>query len=88
MDKVEFGMRLAKIRTIKKISAREMSISIGQNHGYINSIETGRAYPSMEMFFVICDFLQIKPEDFFNVEIEHPHEYDILETYCKKLDEY
>ena len=36
--KEEFGMRLAKLRTAANISAREMSLAIGQNASYINRI--------------------------------------------------
>lgn len=39
--------RLHKFRTNKNVSAREMSISIGQNENYINSIENKRSMPSI-----------------------------------------
>ena len=59
MYEEEFPIRLAKLRTTKGISARDMSLSIGQNAGYINNIETGKALPSMSGFFFICEFLII-----------------------------
>lgn len=31
-----FALRLSKLRTQKGVSARDMSLSIGQNAGYIN----------------------------------------------------
>ena len=49
-----FALRLSKLRSEKNISARDMSISLGQNPAYINNIETGKAMPSMSMFFSIC----------------------------------
>lgn len=46
-----FPSRLAELRNQKAVSARDMSLSIGQNPGYINNIETGKALPSMASFF-------------------------------------
>ena len=42
-----FSKRLIQLRMQKGVSAREMSLSIGQNASYINNIETGKALPSM-----------------------------------------
>ncbi len=61
----DFALRLAKLRTQKGVSAREMSLSIGANSGYINNIETGKALPSMANFFFICDYLGISAMEFF-----------------------
>ena len=36
-----FKNRLAILRTQHGVSAREMSLSLGQNAGYINDIESG-----------------------------------------------
>ena len=60
-----FSNNLATLRTIKGISAREMSLSLGQSASYINDIENGKALPSMAMFFEICEYLNITPERFF-----------------------
>lgn len=46
----EFAMRLTQLRTQMGVSARDMSLSIGQNPGYINNIETGKALPSTMPF--------------------------------------
>lgn len=61
----EFGLCLAKLREKKGVSARQMSLDIGQNKNYINSIEIGRNFPHMEHFFDICQYLCILPQDFF-----------------------
>ena len=39
MYETEFAQRLAQLRVQKGTSARDMSLSIGQNPGYINAIE-------------------------------------------------
>ncbi len=31
----------------------------------LNKIETGRALPSMEMFFKICEYFDVTPAEFF-----------------------
>lgn len=56
---------LTSLRLSKGISAREMSLSLGQSSDYINDIENGKSYPSMQMFFLICDYLNITPIDYF-----------------------
>lgn len=61
----EFGLRLAILRNAKGVSARQMSLDIGQNKNYINSIETGHNYPTMKNFFDICRYLCIPPCRFF-----------------------
>lgn len=57
----EFPLRLAQLRNKKGVSARDMSLSIGQNPGYINNIESGKAMMSMACFFYICEYLNISP---------------------------
>ena len=72
MEKADFIKRLVDLRTAKGVSARDMSLSIGQSPGYINNIESGVNYPSMTVFFYICDYLEISPKDFFDLETAAP----------------
>ena len=60
-----FAKRLFELRTVKNVSAREMSLSLGQGAGYVNNIENGNNLPSMTRFFEICAFLEISPAEFF-----------------------
>ena len=72
--------RIAQLREKRRISARDMSLSIGQNPGYVNNIETGRAMPSMTNFFYICEFFGIEPKEFFDYDTENPGELrDVME---------
>lgn len=57
--------RLAYLRTAKGVSAREMSLDIGQNGSYINRIENGKSMPSMQGFLYICEYLGVTPSEFF-----------------------
>lgn len=80
-----FPARLSQLRIKKGVSARDMSLSIGQNPGYINNIETGKALPSMSAFFFICDFLEITPQEFFDTESTSPEELREITNNLKKL---
>lgn len=64
MTEKEFSLRLAQLRGEKGVSARDMSLSIGQNASYINNIENGKALPSMTGFFYICEYLTSLPASF------------------------
>lgn len=72
MEREDFCRRLTQLRVNKGVSARDMSLSIGQSPNYINGIESGDNYPSMTTFFYICDYFGITPRDFFDVESTDP----------------
>ena len=80
-----FALRLTQLRTQKKVSARDMSLSIGQNPGYINNIESGKSLPSMTAFFYICEYLGISPQEFFDTDSKQPVELQQLIANIKKL---
>ena len=86
MNEQEFALRLAKLRAEKGVSARDMSLSLGQNAGYINNIESGKAMPSMGSFFYICEYLGITPRDFFDMESAYPYALSDLVKDMKRLD--
>ena len=67
-----FPSRMTELRTPRGISARDMSLSLGQSESYINKIENKRTLPSMSGFIYICEYLGITPQDFFNVEAPAP----------------
>lgn len=81
----EFALRLSKLREQKKVSAREMSLDIGQNQNYINNIESGRALPSMTVFFYICEFLNVTPSEFFDLDSGAPEALRKLTEQLKRL---
>ena len=72
MEQSEFIKRLVELRMNKGVSARDMSLSLGQSHRYINNIENGVNFPSMTVFFYICDYFGITPKDFFDTETQNP----------------
>lgn len=87
MQRCEFSQRLAQLRTQKGVSARDMSLSLGQSASYINKIENQQALPSMNGFFYICDYLQIEPQDFFDKNIIRPTTLKQTITLLEECDE-
>lgn len=82
-----FAERIASLREQKKVSAREMSLSLGQNSSYINRIENRQAFPSMQSFFYICEYLGISPKDFFDTDSQNPIKLTELTNQMKNLNE-
>lgn len=82
-----FYDRLTKLRVEKGISAREMSLAIGQSSGYINGLENRNGFPSMQVFFYICEYLGVTPSEFFDDGNGHPSEYRELLKDMDALDE-
>lgn len=64
--------RIAQLRTQRDVSARDMSLSLGQSESYINKIENRRTLPSMAGFLYICEYLGITPQEFFDAEDASP----------------
>lgn len=85
-EKSEFGARVAELRVIKGTSARDMSLSLGQNPGYMNNIENGKNYPSMESFLYICEYLGVSPTEFFDTERKDPKRTNRLLEAAKGLN--
>ncbi len=87
LDEKEFALRIAKLRTNKKVSAREMSLAIGQNEGYINHIESGKSLPSLSGLSYICEYLGITLSEFFDDEAENPVRLRSIIQKLKSLNE-
>ena len=85
MEKEMFIKRLTELRMAKGVSARDMSLSLGQSPGYINNIENGVNLPSMKMFFYICEYLQITPKEFFDTSSINPTKLNDLIDLSKDL---
>ena len=86
MEQKDFARRLTQLRMGKNVSARDMSLSIGQSAGYINNIENGVNFPSMTTFFYICDYLGVTPEQFFDTGVREPKYMDSLIEAASQLN--
>ena len=82
----KFAERLTELRIAKGVSSRDMSLSIGQSAGYINNIENKNNLPSMTSFFYICEYLNISPKDFFDIDSKNPEKLNKLIEKLKLLD--
>ena len=87
MDEKDFSLRIATLRTKKGVSARDMSLSMGQNPGYINNIESGKSLPSLSGIFYICDYLNITPSELFDMDTENPEKLKGIIEDLKKLND-
>ena len=86
MTKKEFAKRLKELMDEKNYTDRELSLKVGKNSGYINSIINGRSYPSMEGFFIICEELGITPVDFFDIDTRYPELLNRMVPYINKIN--
>ena len=86
MTEKDFALRLAKLREEKGVSARDMSLSMGQNPGYINNIESGKSLPSLNGIFYICEYFGITPKELFDVDSVNPSKANELYEIAKKLN--
>lgn len=80
-------LRLTQLRIQKNVSARDMSLSLGQANNYINSIENRKALPSMQSFFYICEYLGVTPQEFFDEGNACPVRLRELMDEAKHLDD-
>lgn len=81
-----FYKRLVELRIAKNVSARDMSLSLGQSPNYMNNIENRRSFPSMQVFFYICDYFDISPMEFFDFEAKSPTKSKELACKMKSLN--
>lgn len=82
-----FRERMIQLRTVKGVSARDMSLTLGQSESYINKIENGKSMPSMQVFFYICEFFGITPKEFFDDGVRDPAHIKVIVEDFKNLDE-
>lgn len=66
MDHNYIRNRITELRVRHDISEYQLSLELGMNKGYIQSITSGKALPSMHCFLEICSYFEITPADFFD----------------------
>ena len=76
--------RVTELRMKKGVSARDMSLSIGMGEAYISNLENGKAMPSVEVLFYICEYFNINE---FDEDIKEPTKaYEVYQL-IKKLSD-
>ena len=78
MTEKDFSLRLAKLREEKGVSARDMSLSMGQNPGYINNIESGRNKLTKTQYIAMRSVIDAEI-------VKHPEETQMVETLLDML---
>jgi len=78
--------RIAQLRLNMGVSARDMSLTMGQADNYINYIENKKGLPSMASFFYICEYLKVTPQEFFDEGNKNPEHLNDIIADLKKLD--
>ena len=78
--------RITHLRMQKGVSARDMSLSLGQNDSYINRIENKKSLPSLSGLFYICEYFSVTPQQFFDEGNAYPDQLAAVVEDLKKLD--
>ncbi len=72
MDSRFIQERISILRTKKGVSEYKMSLDLGHSKGYIQSISSGKSFPSVQELLYICDYLGVSPKEFFDEGIDDP----------------
>ena len=72
MDAKFVRERITELRMLKDMSEYQLSLELGRSHSYIQSITSGKTSPSMSVFFDICNYFKISPQEFFDKDIHNP----------------
>ena len=76
--------RLAQLRNQKGVSARDMSLSLGQGAGYINNIENKNNLPSMTVFFLYMYLFRCHTKRIFDFDNANPKELNSIISNLKE----
>ena len=87
MDKMFIANRITELRLKKNVSEYQMSLDLGRNKRYIQSLSSGRNNPTMENFLEICEYFEITPAQFFDPDITNPPLHTKASDLIKQLDD-
>lgn len=74
--------RITQLRLKKGVSEYQMSYDLGHSRGYIYNISSGKALPPLKEFFAICEYFDITPAQFFDIEMQSP---DLVQEAVEKM---
>ena len=66
MNLIIVGERIKKIRISKNLTQLEFAKMCKFDRTYLSRIENGKQNLTLEIFFLICDKLEISPKEFFD----------------------
>jgi len=65
---MDISSRIKQIRTSKKLSQKELALSIGIDQGQYSRMENGKTEPTLSSLEKIAEALKIKVSEFFSEE--------------------
>ena len=65
-DLDKMGMKFARARIARDLSANSVSYKLGKSRNYVNDVEKGRVNMPIKTFFELCQILNIDPREFFD----------------------
>jgi len=77
--------RITALRLKKGLSESKLSYELGHSKGYIQSITSGRALPSMSEFLYLCQYFGVRPAEFFAEETADPQAVCSLTAAARNL---
>ena len=87
MDAKFIQDRISFLRAKKGISEYKMSLDLGHSKGYIQSISSGKSFPSVPELLYICEYLGVTPKEFFDEESNNPQLVQELYNLTKDMPE-
>ena len=68
MNTLFIGNRITELRLQSNLSERKLSLALGHEESYINSITSKKKknLPSLGELLYICEYFKITPTEFFN----------------------
>lgn len=79
--------RITNLRLKKGVSEYQMSYDLGHSRGYVYNISSGKSLPPLKEFFAICDYFEITPQQFFDIDSKNPELIQKAVEGMKLLDE-
>ena len=79
--------KIDELRISRNLSEYQLSLELGHSQGYIQSISSGRALPSMQSFLDICEYFDITPSEFFNPNIHNTELFNNVMVELEKCND-
>src|SRR5699024_2178309 len=87
MEKKSIGDRITELRIKKNVSEYQMSMDLGKNTSYIQTISSGRSLPTMQNVLQICEYLEVTPCHFLDTALRNLPLYEDAADLLKQLDD-
>ena len=85
MTTADFSKRLMFLLDNANINNRQFSYQLDKNPSYTYFIINNKSTPSMDVFFKMCEILNITPKEFFDFDSNYPSELNDIIIELKKL---